>query len=228
MIFVGIALLIAAGLALAISADAGSLVGLSQAQTAQLIPLVVILIVLAGGAFSRRRKLGELMGGIALWVGLFAVAITGYAYRDELTDMAGRVVSELQPGVALVDSSGGTVAFRRDWGGHFRVNAGVNGHETRMIFDTGASAVVLTVEDAQGAGIDTSRLRYNVPVATANGRGMAARVKLDRLEVGGIVREGVTAFVSEEGAMDVSLLGMTFLETLTRYSVSGNTLELTD
>ncbi len=97
-----------------------------------------------------------------------------------------------------------------------------------MIFDTGASAVVLTVEDAQGAGIDTSRLRYNVPVATANGRGMAARVKLDRLEVGGIVREGVTAFVSEEGAMDVSLLGMTFLETLTRYSVSGNTLELTD
>ncbi len=100
MIFIGIALLIAAGLALAISADAGSLVGLSQAQTAQLIPLVVILIVIAGGAFSRRRKLGELMGGIALWVGLFAVAITGYAYRDEITDMAGRVVSELQPGVA--------------------------------------------------------------------------------------------------------------------------------
>lgn len=228
MIFIGLGLLIAAGLVVAISADAGSLIGLSQAQTAQLVPLVVILIVIAGGAFSRRHKARELLGGVALWTGLFAIVITGYAYRDELMGVAGRVAGELQPGVALVDSSAGTVAFRRDWGGHFQVNAAVNGHETRMIFDTGASAVVLTVEDAEAAGIDTSALRYNVPVATANGRGMAARVRLDRLDVGGIVRESVTAFIAEAGAMDTSLLGMTFLETLSRYSVSGNTLELTD
>ena len=48
------------------------------------------------------------------------------------------------------------------------------------------------------------------------------------LEVGGIVRRNVTAFVTEAGAMDTSLLGMTFLETLSRYSVSQNALELVD
>lgn len=56
MIFIGIALVVAVGLALLISTDAGSLVGLTQAQTAQLIPLLVILIVIAGGLFTRRRK----------------------------------------------------------------------------------------------------------------------------------------------------------------------------
>ncbi|WP_332699669.1 hypothetical protein [Devosia sp.] len=61
MIFIGIALLIAVGIALLISTDAGSLVGMTQAQTAQLIPLLVILIVFAGGLFTRRRKVSELV-----------------------------------------------------------------------------------------------------------------------------------------------------------------------
>lgn len=228
MMFIGLALLIAAGLVLLISADAGSLVGLSQMQTAQLIPLVVILIIFAGGAFSRRRRFSELAGGLMLWIGIFGVAALTYAYRDELTSMAGRVASEFQPGVALVDAEGGTATFRRGIGGHFEVNATINGHTTPMVFDTGASAVVLTLGDAEAAGIDTGSLRYSVPVSTANGRGMAARVRLDSIVVGGIARQDVTAFVAEQNALETSLLGMTFLETLSRYSVTQNSLELVD
>ena len=228
MIFIGIALVVAVGLALLISADAGTLVGLTQAQTAQLLPLLVILIVFAGGLFTRQRKASELIGSLLLWVGIFGVAAVTYAYRDELTNIAGRVAGELQPGVAMVDASQGLATFRRGIGGHFEINATVNGHTTPMIFDTGASAVVLTVLDAEAAGISTKQLNYTIPVSTANGTGRAARVRLDRIEVGGIVREGVVAFVTEENALDQSLLGMTFLETLSRYSVTQNSLELAD
>lgn len=228
MIFIGIALLIAVGLALLISTDAGTLVGLTQAQTAQLIPLLVILIVFAGGLFTRRRKALELIGSVMLWVGIFGVAAVTYAYRDELTGIAARVAGELQPGVAMVDAEQGLATFRRGIGGHFEINATVNGHTTPMIFDTGASAVVLTVADAEAAGISTKKLNYTIPVSTANGTGRAARVRLDRIEVGGIVREGVVAFVTEENALEQSLLGMTFLETLSRYSVTQNSLELAD
>ena len=228
MIFIGIALLIAVGLALLISTDAGTLVGLTQAQMAQLIPLLVILIVFAGGLFTRRRKALELIGGVMLWVGIFGVAAVTYAYRDELTGIAARVAGELQPGVAMVDAEQGLATFRRGIGGHFEINATVNGHTTPMIFDTGASAVVLTVADAEAAGISTKKLNYTIPVSTANGTGRAARVRLDRIEVGGIVREGVVAFVTDENALDQSLLGMTFLETLSRYSVTQNSLELAD
>ena len=228
MIFIGIALVISVGLALLISADAGTMVGLTQSQTAQLIPLLVILIVFAGGLFTRRRKMGELVGSVMLWAGIFAVAGVTYAYRDELTGIAARVAGEFQPGVAMVDSEQGLATFRRGIGGHFELNATVNGHTTPMIFDTGASAVVLTIADAEAAGISTKRLNFTIPVSTANGTGRAARVRLDRIEVGGIVREGVVAFVTEENALEQSLLGMTFLETLSRYSVTQNSLELAD
>lgn len=228
MIFIGIALLVAAGLVLLISADAGSLVGLSQMQTAQLIPLLLLLIIFAGGLFTRRHKASELLGGVFLWSGLFAVAMVTYAYRDELLGMVGRVAGEFQPGVALVDAEAGTATFRRGMNGHFEVNATINGHTTPMIFDTGASAVVLTIEDAREAGVDVDDLRYSVRVSTANGEGRAARTRLDSIEVGGIVRYDLTAFVTEEGALETSLLGMTFLETLERYSVTQNSLELVD
>lgn len=228
MIFIGIALVIAVGLALLISADAGTMVGLTQAQTAQLIPLLVILIVFAGGLFTRRRKVGELLGSVLLWVGIFAVAGVTYAYRDEITGIAARVAGEFRPGVAMVDTEQGLATFRRGIAGHFEIQATVNGHTTPMIFDTGASAVVLTIADAEAAGISTKKLNFTIPVSTANGTGRAARVRLDRIEVGGIAREGVVAFVTEENALDQSLLGMTFLETLSRYSVTQNSLELAD
>lgn len=228
MIFIGIALLIACGLALVVGTNAGSLVGLSQMQTAQVIPLVLILILIAGGVFGRRHKASELLGGVALWVGIFAIAGVTYAYRDELTNVVGRVASEFRPGVALVDAEAGTATFRRDARGHFELMASVNGHDMPMIFDTGASAVVLTLADARAAGIDTTSLQFTIPVATANGTGQAAQVNLDGIEVGGIKRKGIRAFIANEGALDTSLLGMTFLETLSRYAVTSNSLELTD
>ena len=228
MIFIGIALVIAAGLVLMISADGGSLIGLTQMQTAQIVPLVVLLVIFAGGLFTRRHRASELVGGVLLWGGLFGVAMVTYAYRDELLGIVGRVAGELQPGVALVDANAGTATFRRGMSGHFEVNATINGHTTPMIFDTGASAVVLTIDDAIAAGVNVEGLRYVVPVSTANGQGLAARTRLDSIEVGGIVRRNLTAFVTQDGALDTSLLGMTFLETLSRYSVTQNSLELVD
>lgn len=228
MIFIGIALLVAVGLALLISSDAGSLVGMTQQQTAQLIPLLILLVLFAGGLFTRRRKAAELLTSVMLWIGIFAVAGLSYAYRDEITNIAGRVMGEFQPGVALVNAEQGTAIFRRGMGGHFEINATINEHTTPMIFDTGASAVVLTLEDARAAGINTQNLSFAIPVSTANGTGRAARVSIDQIEIGGIRREGVVAFVTEAGALETSLLGMTFLETLSRYSVTQNSLELTD
>lgn len=225
MLFIGVALLIAAGLALLISSDAGSLIGLTENQTGQLIPLLIILVMVAGGLFGRRR-FTDLIGGLALWAGVFAIALVGYTYRYELQDVVARVSGEVSPGVALVN--GGTATFRRSYNGHFVVNADVNGTSVPLIFDTGASAVVLTAEDARKAGIDTDELRFDVPVSTANGTGRAATVMLDRIDVGGIERERVRAFIAEDGALETSLLGMTFLDTLTSFGVRDNALEFVD
>lgn len=228
MLFVGFALLISVGLALLISADAGRLVGLSEGQTGQLLPLVIIVLLVASSLVGRRMRLSQMASSLVLWIGIFGVLMVGYTYRDDLQDVAARVFGEFVPGTATIDAERGTATFRAGRDGHYQIMATINGAEIVTTFDTGASAVVLAERDARAAGIDVASLRYNVPVQTANGTGRAAQVTLDRIEVGGIVRERIRAFVAEAGALEQSLLGMTFLRTLTRYSVSGNALELTD
>ena len=187
---------------------------------------MLILILIASGVFGRRIKLSEMLSSIVMWVAIFGVAITGYTYRYELGDFYSRVVGELVPGQAQVDSKNGIAIFRKGFSNTFMVEAKVNGAKIVMTFDTGASAVVLTGRDAMAAGIDTRGLRYTIPVQTANGMGRAANVVLRRIEVGGIVRRNIRAFVAEPGALDASLLGMSFLQTLSAYTVTRETLEL--
>lgn len=226
MLFIGVALLIAIGLAVIVSSDAGTLIGLTQDQTAQIIPLVGILILVAGSLFARRHPARELIGNALAWLVIFGVVIVGYTFRDEIGGVTDRVIAELQPGAAVVDAKTGNVTIRRSFGGTFHVNASINGAPVRLIFDTGASAVVLTAKDARAAGIDTNNLSYTIPVQTANGTGRAAMVRLSRIKIGDITRRDIRAYVTDPGALDTSLLGMSFLETLSSYSVTKNALEM--
>ncbi|HZV22102.1 MAG TPA: TIGR02281 family clan AA aspartic protease, partial [Hyphomicrobiales bacterium] len=98
------------------------------------------------------------------------------------------------------------------------------GQSVRMIVDTGASTVVLRPEDARRAGIQLNKLDYVVPVDTANGRAFAARVKLDRVSLGGLTLEKVDALVTRQGALQQSLLGMSFLSRLRSYEFSKDQL----
>lgn len=228
MLFVGVALLIAVGIALAISADAGAMVGLTQNEAARLIPLLLILTLIASGVFARRHRFGEIVTNFIIWGCIGAVLMVGYAYRNDLASIGNRVMGELQPGAAIVDPQSGNVRITRSFGGSFRVNAAINGSETPMIFDTGATAVVLSTPDARAAGIDTASLSYSIPVQTANGTGWAAAITLDNISIGNITRDRIRGFVVQDGALETSLLGMTFLETLSRYTVSQDALEMHD
>ena len=80
----------------------------------------------------------------------------------------------------------------------------------------------------RAAGLPVDALSYTIPVRTANGTGQAAPVTLDRITVGDITRTNIRAYVAHDGALETSLLGMTFLETLKAYSVSQDALVLTD
>ncbi|MGB6194907.1 MAG: TIGR02281 family clan AA aspartic protease, partial [Methyloceanibacter sp.] len=65
-----------------------------------------------------------------------------------------------------------------------------------------------------------------VPVMTANGRTVAARVRLDSVAIGPLQREDVDALVAEPKALTESLLGMSFLGRLRSYEFSGDFLTL--
>ncbi|MCF4098017.1 retropepsin-like aspartic protease family protein [Maritalea mediterranea] len=228
MFFIGIALLVAFALAFLISSNAGQLIGLAEQDFGQLVVLIAVLVLVAGGAFGRRIRLGEMLSGIVMWVAIFAAIIIGYSFRADFESFGARLWAQLSPGAGYTDTESGTVMFSRNANEHFVINAKINGTEQQFLFDTGASAIVLTADSARAAGYDPTRLIYSIPVQTANGQTEAALVKLDRIEVGGIVRENIDAMVARPEALKSNLLGMNYLQTLRGFSVEGDRLTFTD
>lgn len=109
--------------------------------------------------------------------------------------------------------------------GQFWADATVNSGYVRFLVDTGASAVALTKEDAQKAGLRLHELNYNVPISTAGGRNMAARVRLKSIAVGSITLRNIDALVVPEG-LETSLLGMTYLGQLQKVEATPSALLL--
>jgi aspartyl protease family protein len=167
----------------------------------------------------------------AVWVAIALALVAVYSFRQEFAMFGRRVAGELlPPGENLTVESGQkgeqAVRLRRRSDGHFVARTQVNGAPITMLIDTGASTVVLQPSDARRAGIDVDRLRYSVPVQTANGTAFAAAVRLRHVAIGSIVLDGVDALVSAPGALRQSLLGMSFLRRLRSYEFSGEFLTL--
>lgn len=109
--------------------------------------------------------------------------------------------------------------------GQFWTQARVNTGSIRFLVDTGAGLVALTESDAKKAGIKTRDLVYDLPIRTAGGDNMAARIVLDRISVGAITIKDVEAMIVPKG-LDVSLLGMTYLGQLQSVQASPTALTL--
>jgi aspartyl protease family protein len=160
-----------------------------------------------------------------MYLSLFFVLILGYSYRHDFSDAWQRVSGELNP-ARPISKSGNEVALRRSSDGHFYVEASINGSDMRLLADTGASVIALSVEDAESAGIDVDQLNFNLRVSTANGQAVAARVTIDEVRVGSIVRNDVSALVGR--GLGASLLGMSFFNTLSKFEIENDELVLRD
>ena len=216
---------------LLVANDSGTIAGLDSNVFGYVALLVALAVFVGGGMLgSYRGRAGTLLRDAVTWLALGLGLVTVYAYKDELLPIAARVVGELVPGSAMTveESSGGAteVRIRKRLDGHFTANVKVNGGAVSMIVDTGASTIVLRPADARKAGIDPDTLTYRVPVLTANGRAMAARVRLDSVAIGPLDRKNVDALVAQPGALTQSLLGMSFLSRLRSYEFSGDFLRL--
>jgi aspartyl protease family protein len=219
-------LIIAVGLlVLILRHDQGSIGGLETADFASLVYKIALLIFIGGGVLAMfRERIAEAFQAAMFWVVIGLLLAVGYTYRYDLRDIGDRVLAELLPGRAL--SRGATVEIARGNRGEFQIIAEINGARIPTVYDTGASAVVLTQEAAKAAGLPLDFLNYSVQVETANGRTRAAPVTLDRVRVGAIEERAVPALIAQPGQLRTSLLGMSFLNRLKSSEVRGDRLVL--
>jgi aspartyl protease family protein len=228
---VALVILLALAVALAATNSAGSTLGIDNYDFARAGYFLALLVFLGSSLFGRGLGIGHALRMAASWLGILLVLVGAYAYRDELAIVGGRVLGTLAPGLPISGRLAGepesAVVINRGLSGHFAVRATVDTRRMTMMIDTGASFVTLTSDDAAAAGIDTAALRFDVPVQTANGLIHAAPATIDKLAVGTIERTDVKALVAPPDALDQSLLGLSFLDTLASYAISGDRLVLT-
>ena len=231
--WIALTLLVIAGLALLLRADAGSIAGFDPSDFAIAVACVALLIFLGSSiAGSYRGRAGHAVRDLLTWVLVALLLVAGYSYREEILSLGHRVVGELLP-----PGSAAARARRRSRASGRCASAGgptdISSPRRRstacplsMLIDTGASTVVLKPADAQRLGIDVERLNYTVPVQTANGTTYAAHVRLRNLALGPISLNDVDALVAKPGTLKENLLGMSFLSRLRSYEFTTDMLTL--
>lgn len=96
-------------------------------------------------------------------------------------------------------------------GGHYWVTGTIDGQTVPFLVDTGATSVAMSEPQARRLGIDYRVRGQPLHVNTASGSARAWKLRLDRVEVGGVAVLGVDAVVLEGNAPAEALLGMSFL-----------------
>lgn len=187
----------------------------TQARSFYLILLGAFILL---AVFTHYRgRMGQAAQHAAIWALIFIGAVIAIGFSDQLRQ-------QLYPESAM-SAGEGTLSFRRAPDGHFYVGAEVNGAPVRFMVDTGATMLLLTRADARAAGLDPASLNFVQPTHTANGQVMIAPVRLDEIELGGVIDRNIPASVSGEG-LGRSLLGMSYLNRWRSIRIEGDTLYL--
>ncbi|EKE71948.1 retropepsin-like aspartic protease family protein [Celeribacter baekdonensis] len=166
---------------------------------------------------ANRRNLGQVLRHAALWALIFIGALAAVGLWQD-------VRPRLAP--AQIIRGDGVIQVDRDQSGHFSLTAIVNGAPVEFLVDTGASNVVLSLKDAERAGINVDDLTFTGRAQTANGTVRTAPVKIDTLSLGGIQDDRVRAYVTD-GDLFGSLLGMDYLRRYDRIEIKQDKLILT-
>lgn len=175
-------------------------------------------LVIAGSYFmSQRSNLGRTAQQAAIWGLIFVGTIAAIGMWDDIQ-------RNVMPRQSVAES--GQIIVPRNFDGHYYLTLKINGQPIDFVVDTGATQVVLTQDDAQRIGLDPDRLRYLGTASTANGIVRTANVRLDEVALGPFVDTGVPAVVNG-GAMQGSLLGMTYLGTFDSIEIRADELILT-
>ena len=121
---------------------------------------------------------------------------------------------------------GGQAAARRSQDGHFYFDVEVNGTPMHMVFDTGASLVVLRAEDAAKIGLNVGAMAFSVESLTANGRVSYAPVVIASVTIGGITQLNVPAWSPRRASWASPCSARAFMARLAGYRFDGDQLIL--
>jgi aspartyl protease family protein len=163
--------------------------------------LAIILAALGGWVLVEfRQRMGQALRMALAWGLIFLGMMAGYGLWND-------VRQDIMP-VQIAGADAIEVPRAED--GHYYLTLQINGIPVPFMVDTGASGMVLSLDDATRLGIDPESLMFLGQASTANGIVRTAQVTLPDVELGPFRNQSFRAYVTE-GEMEGSLLGMDYL-----------------
>ena len=191
---------------------------MENVDPARFVYLLVLGVAVAGYLIAdNRASLGRMARQALAWGLIFIGVIAAYGlWKDIAPDIA--------PRQSLARS--GSITVPRSSDGHFYLTLRLDGVPVRFVVDTGASAVVLSRQDARRIGLDPDRLIYAGRASTANGEVATALARVGTVELENLTDHDMRVQVNG-GEMEGSLLGMDYLRRFSRIEIAGDRLILT-
>lgn len=184
----------------------------------RLIYLLILVVVLIGWMLVHNRKnMGKMLQQAVAWGLIFLGVIAAFGLWDDIR----QTVRPSQ--TVMADTNTINVPRARD--GHYYMTLLVNGTAVDFLVDTGASHLVLTKKDAARVGLKPDDLAFTGRAVTANGEVRTAPVRLDLIELGPVSDRNVRAWVNQ-GDLELSLLGMSYLQRWSKIEITGQGLVL--
>ena len=184
-----------------------SLAGAAEVSVVGVVPGKAAVLVI-DGATPRTVRVGQKLGEVLV----VEVDRKGAVIEHEGRRRTLPLTQHLQGSGADAGGAGrrAQATLSADPRGHFVTDALINGRAVRALVDTGATMIALPGSEARRMGIDFSKAQKGT-TQTANGPTAAYRIKLDTVKVGDIELFNVDALVLDGGGLNVTLLGMSFL-----------------
>lgn len=183
-----------------------------------LIYLTILGAAIVGWFIAENRQgLGKIARMLVAWGLIFVAFVGAYGLWEDIE-------SELLPRQAVIED-GSAISIPRSFDGHFHLTLQINDVPVDFLVDTGATDIVLTIEDARRIGLDPSELAFIGRARTANGDVRTAFASLDTVQLGPFSHQNIPASINE-GEMPGSLLGMRYLSLFDRIEISGDQMTL--
>lgn len=193
-------------------------------DNARLIYGLIVVILLVGSLAARRLPMKQYLKMILAWVAIFAAVFVVLSFRPEFEMVWSRVTGELT-GAPRQSVEGGEIRLVRQDDGHFWLRAELNGHQTDMMVDSGASLTAINSETARDAKLVLDSEDRSIELNTANGIIKARTAKVASMTVGDFAIEQHDVVVAD-GFGDTNVVGMNFLDDFESWNVTGDVMTL--
>lgn len=191
---------------------------MDNAELPRLIYLVLLGAAVVGWFIAENRgNLGATARMAMAWGMIFIGLIAGYGLWDDIR-------KDVMPRQSVI-AENRIIEVPRSSDRHFNLTMHLNGEPIDFVVDTGATDMVLSLDDARRAGLKPDELAFAGTARTANGTVSTAFTTVDEVAIGPVTFNNVRVAVNG-GEMRGSLLGMSFLDRFDRVEISGNRLRL--